>query len=70
MSDGIGPSTPFMDKLSQRMRGQRSSISMPGKDVNLEAPKKKKKFGFIESGSKADEMVSGFNKLRELVKKK
>lgn len=66
----VGPSMGFMDKLTQRLSGQRKSMNMPGKDVNLEAPKKKKKFGFIESGSKADEMVSGFNKLRSLAKSK
>jgi len=70
MPNSIGPSMGFMDKLSQRLRGQRSSMNMPGKDVELpdERPKKKKKFGFVESGSKADQMISGFNKLRELSK--
>jgi len=69
MPNSIGPSMGFMDKLSQRMRGQRSSMNMPGKDVELPNEKpKKKKFGFVESGSKADQMISGFKKFRELSK--
>ena len=41
---GVGPSLPFMDRLTQRLRGQRSSTSlMKGKDVELEKVKKKKK---------------------------
>ena len=72
MPNSIGPSMGFMDKLSQRLRGQRSSMNMPSKDVELpdERPKKKKKFGFVESGSKVEQMISGFNKLKELSKQR
>ncbi len=69
----VSPSPGFFDRFVQRMKGQRSSMSMPAKDTNLpdENPKRKKGFGrFIQSGSKADEMISGFNKVRELAKKR
>ena len=62
------PSPGFLDKLSQRVRGQRKMLNFPSKDTNLPYEPKKKK-GFIEEGSTADKVKKGFDKFMSLGKK-
>lgn len=69
----MSPSPGFLDRLSQRLRGQRPTISpMKSQDVHLEdekRPKKKKSFldRFITPGSQVDDMRKNAKMLQDVL---